>query len=108
MAADSNAQEPPTESSLSKNAIKRQLKRRMWEESREDRNAYKKAKRKQKKEASKASGNPLAKKRKIAVEGQESSDVRVVIDCSFDKLMTDKVVHVTSGPLMLTCVVRRF
>jgi len=80
-----------TEKPLSKNAIKRQLKRQRWEESREERRELKRAKLKQKKEELKSSGQPLPKKRKISIKDQEDSGVRVVLDCSFDSLMNDKV-----------------
>src|SRR5215471_5893758 len=76
---------------LSKNALKRQLKRQRWEDSKADRRAYKKAKLKEKKEIIKQSGQRLPKKGKPVVEGQENSGIRVVIDCSFDDLMIDKV-----------------
>ena len=76
---------------LSKNALKRQLKRQRWEDSKADRRAYKKAKLKEKKEIMKQSGQRLPKKRRPVVEGQENSGIRVVIDCSFDDLMIDKV-----------------
>jgi tRNA (guanine9-N1)-methyltransferase len=75
---------------LSKNALKRQLKRQRWEDSKEDRRAYKKAKLKEKKEASKLAGAKRPTRRK-PVEGQEDSGIRVVIDCEFDDLMTEKV-----------------
>jgi tRNA (guanine9-N1)-methyltransferase len=75
---------------LSKNALKRQLKRQRWEDSKDDRRAYKKAKLKEKKEASKATGDKKPARRK-PIEGQESSGIRVVIDCAFDELMTEKV-----------------
>ena len=85
----SNAEDfvPP----LSKNAIKRQLKRQRWEDSKEERKAYKKAKLKEKKETLKKVGQKLPRKSKPVVEGQEDSGIRVVIDCAFDELMTDKV-----------------
>lgn len=76
---------------LSKNAQKRQLKRQRWEDSKADRRAYKKAKLKEKKEIMKQSGQRLPKKGRPVVEGQENSGIRVVIDCSFDDLMIDKV-----------------
>jgi hypothetical protein len=79
-----------SDSPLSKNALKRQLKRQRWEDGKEARKEYKKAKLKQKKEVLKANGKPLPKK-KVFVEGQNDSGVRVVIDCGFDELMTDKV-----------------
>ena len=79
------------DSPLSKNALKRQLKRQRWEDGKEARKEYKKAKLKQKKEELKANGKPLPKKSKVFVEGQNDSGVRVVIDCGFDELMTDKV-----------------
>jgi tRNA (guanine9-N1)-methyltransferase len=87
--SSSNAQDfvPP----LSKNAIKRQLKRQRWEDSKEERKAYKKAKLKEKKETLKKSGQKLPRKSKSVVEGQEGSGIRIVIDCAFDELMTDKV-----------------
>ena len=75
---------------LSKNALKRELKRQRWEDSKEDRRAYKKAKLKEKKEALKAAGQNRPTRRK-PIEGQESSGIRVVIDCEFDELMTEKV-----------------
>ena len=83
------AQEPGPQ--LSKNAIKRQLKRQRWEDSREERRAYKKAKLREKKEVLKLSGQKPNKQRKVVVEGQKSSCIRVVIDCAFDDLMIDKV-----------------
>ena len=76
---------------LSKNALKRQLKRQRWEDSKADRRAYKKAKLKEKKEIMKLSGQRLPKKGKPVIEGQENSGIRVVIDCSFDDLMIEKV-----------------
>src|SRR5579859_4524627 len=75
---------------LSKNALKRALKRKRWEETKDSRKALKKAKLKDKKEKMKVAGQPL-KKRKLVVEGQVESGIKVVIDCSFDDLMTDKV-----------------
>ena len=75
----------------SKNALKRQLKRQRWEDSKADRRAYKKAKIKEKKEIMKQSGQRLPKKGRLVVEGQENSGIKVVIDCSFDDLMIDKV-----------------
>lgn len=85
-----NAQEviPP----LSKNAIKRQLKRQRWEDSKADRQAYKKAKIKEKKESLKLSGQKLPKKDKPVIRGQENTGIRVVVDCGFDDLMTEKVI----------------
>jgi tRNA (guanine9-N1)-methyltransferase len=77
--------------SRSKNELKRQLKRQRWEDSKDDRRAYKKAKLKEKKERRKLSGQLPSKKGKPVVKGQESSGIRVVIDCAFDALMTDKV-----------------
>jgi tRNA (guanine9-N1)-methyltransferase len=77
---------------LSKNALKRQLKRQRWEESKPERRAIKKAKLKQKKQAIKLTGEKPPTRRKFPIEGQENSGVRVVIDCGFDELMTDKVV----------------
>ena len=76
---------------LSKNAIKRQLKRQRWEDSKADRRAYKKAKLKEKKESLKLSGQKLPKKDKPVIRGQENTGIRVVIDCGFDELMTEKV-----------------
>jgi tRNA (guanine9-N1)-methyltransferase len=83
----SNTPDPP----LSKNALKRQLKRQRWEDSKADRRAHKKAKLQQKKEIMKQEGIKPPTKKKTAVQGQEASGVRVVIDCGFDELMTDKV-----------------
>src|SRR5271156_2968789 len=79
-----------TESLLSKNALKRQLKRKRWEESKSERRAHKKAKLKEKKETLKQTGQRL-RKRASKVYGQENSGVRVVIDCAFDDFMIDKV-----------------
>ena len=84
-------QEKSDAAPLSKNALKRQLKRQRWEESKDERRAHKKAKVKEKKEQLKLSGQYIPKKKKIAVPGQTSSGVRVVVDCGFDDLMTDKV-----------------
>ena len=78
--------EPP----LSKNALKRQLKRKRWEESKPERRAHKKAKLKEKQESLKQSGQKL-RKRPAKVVGQEKSGVRVVIDCAFDDYMIEKV-----------------
>ena len=77
---------------LSKNALKRQLKRKKWEDSKKERKALHKAKLKAKKEALKLRGERLPKKKRKTIEGQEESGVRVVIDCEFDDLMVDKVV----------------
>jgi hypothetical protein len=79
-----------TEPPLSKNALKRQLKRKRWEESKSDRRALKKAKLKEKKETLKQSGQKL-RKRAPKVYGQENSGIRVVIDCAFDDFMIEKV-----------------
>lgn len=86
-----NTESPPAEKSLSKNALKRQLKRERWEESRQERRAAKRAKIKQKREELKHSGETLPKKRKTSVKNQEESEIRVVLDCSFDELMNEKV-----------------
>jgi len=80
--------EPP----LSKNALKRQLKRKRWEESKPERRAHKKAKLKEKNETLRQSGQKL-RKRAPRVEGQENSGIRVVIDCAFDDFMIEKVWH---------------
>jgi hypothetical protein len=80
-------QTPP----LSKKALKRQLKRQRWEESKGERRALQKAKLRQKKEEFKRTGQKFPKKRKPVVKGQESSGVRVVLDCAFDDLMNEKV-----------------
>ena len=76
---------------LSKNALKRQLKRQRWEDSRKERRARKKAKQKEKKEALKLSGQKPKEPRSVSVKKQQSSGIRVVIDCAFDELMSDKV-----------------
>ena len=76
---------------LSKNALKRQLKRQRWEESREERRAIKRAKIKQKKEKMKLNGQAQTKRRKPSLKDQEQSGIRVVLDCSFDNLMNEKV-----------------
>jgi hypothetical protein len=89
------------DSSLSKNALKRQLKRQRWEDGKEARKEYKKAKLKQKKDELKANGKPLPKKSKVFVEGQNDSGVRVVIDCGFDELMTDKVCFIMFSSVIL-------
>jgi hypothetical protein len=81
-----------TEPLLSKNALKRQLKRKRWEESKPERRAHKKAKLKEKKETLKQSGQKL-RKRAPKVDGQENSGIRVVIDCAFDDFMIEKVWH---------------
>jgi len=81
-----NIQTPP----LSKNALKRELKRQRWEDSKEERRAHKKAKIQRKKQEMKLSGQKHAKRPKH-VEGQESSGIRVVVDCSFDNLMNERV-----------------
>jgi tRNA (guanine9-N1)-methyltransferase len=91
MTEPTNAEKAPSENSLSKNAWKRQLKRRLWEESREERRAVKRAKLKRKKEEMRLAGLPLPKKRKSNRTQQEESEIRVVLDCSFDSLMNDKV-----------------
>jgi hypothetical protein len=83
----SSLQEP--DPPLSKNALKRQLKRQRWEESKEERRAQKKARLKEKKETLKLKGQKRPKKAKV--EGQENSGIRVVIDCAFDDYMTEKV-----------------
>ena len=80
----------PEDPPLSKNALKRALKRKRWEETKDDRKAMKKAKLKEKKEKSKLAGE-AQNRRKVVVEGQEESGIKVVVDCSFDHLMTDKV-----------------
>jgi tRNA (guanine9-N1)-methyltransferase len=85
-ASSAQPEDPP----LSKNAFKRALKRKRWEEAKDDRKALKKAKLKEKKEKLKLAGQPL-KRRKVMVKGQEESGLRVVVDCSFDHLMNDKV-----------------
>ena len=82
---------PEAVPTISKNALKRQLKRQRWEDSKADRRACKRAKLKEKKEIMKQSGQRLPKKGRPVVEGQENSGIRVVIDCSFDDLMIDKV-----------------
>jgi len=91
---ESLSQEPShvqgTQSQLSKNALKRQLKRKLWEESKPERRAIKKAKLREKKETLKQTGQKL-NKRPPKVEGQENSGVRVVIDCGFDDYMIEKV-----------------
>ena len=79
-----------TEPPLSKNALKRQLKRKRWEESKSERLAHKKAKLKEKKEILKQSGQKL-RKRATKVYGQENSGIRVVVDCAFDDFMIEKV-----------------
>jgi len=76
---------------LSKNALKRQLKRQRWEESKADRRAVKRAKLKERKEKQKVSGDYVPQTNRVAVQGQQASGVRVVVDCAFDDLMTDKV-----------------
>lgn len=95
---EANASEvvPP----LSKNALKRQLKRERWEDTKADRRAQKKAKLKAKKETLRLSGQKLPRKGKPIVEGQENSGIRVVIDCEFDDLMTEKVLVLRSGILL--------
>jgi tRNA (guanine9-N1)-methyltransferase len=84
-------QEKPDEPPLSKNALKRKLKNQRWEEGKDERRAHKKAKIKEKKERQKLSGEYIPKKNKISVPDQKSSGIRVVVDCGFDDLMTDKV-----------------
>ena len=91
-ASTAQLEEPP----LSKSALKRALKRKRWEESKDTRKAAKKAKLKEKKEKMKIAGQPL-KRRKLVVEGQEESGIKVVVDCSFDHLMTDKVSQPATG-----------
>jgi len=76
---------------LSKNALKRHLKRQRWEESKADRRAVKRAKLREKREQQKLSGDYIPRKNRVAVQGQQNSGVRVVVDCAFDDLMTDKV-----------------
>jgi len=76
---------------LSKNALKRQLKHQRWEESKADRRAVKRAKLKERKEKQKARGDYVPRKNRMAVQGQLASGLRVVVDCAFDDLMTDKV-----------------
>lgn len=76
---------------LSKNALKRQLKRQRWEESREERRTIKRAKIKQKKEKMKLNGQTQTKRSKPSLKDQEQSGIRVVLDCSFDNLMNEKV-----------------
>jgi tRNA (guanine9-N1)-methyltransferase len=97
----SNPQEGTSQ--LSKNAIKRQLKRQRWEDSKDERRAYKKAKLKAKKEALKMTGQKLPRKNRPIFKGQEDSGRRVVIDCAFDDLMTDKVRSIISFESPLTC-----
>jgi tRNA (guanine9-N1)-methyltransferase len=93
---NTTSNDPP----LSKNALKRQLKRQRWEDGKEERRAYKKAKLKQKKEDMKANGQLLPKRNKATVEGQEDSGFKVVIDCGFDELMSDKVLVIALAKLM--------
>jgi tRNA (guanine9-N1)-methyltransferase len=74
---------------LSKKEQKRQLKRKRWEETKDERKAKLKAKQKAKKEVLRSSGVPT--KKKLKVQSQEESGIRIVIDCAFDELMTEKV-----------------
>jgi|SRR5271169_5599012 len=83
----------PQDPQLSKKAFKRQLKRQRWEESKPERRALKKAKLQQKKAEFKRIGQIFPKKQKPVVKDQEASGVRVVLDCSFDDLMNEKVVR---------------
>jgi tRNA (guanine9-N1)-methyltransferase len=99
--AEESGSPPEAVPVLSKNALKRQLKRQRWEDSKADRRAYKKAKLKEKKEVMKQSGQRLPKRGRPVVEGQENSGIRVVIDCSFDDLMIDKV-FASAGLVALT------
>jgi tRNA (guanine9-N1)-methyltransferase len=86
---------PPADPPLSKNAQKRQLKRQRWEDSKLERRAFKKAKLKQKKETMKLAGERLPPKRRPLPSTQDHSGIRVVVDCGFDELMTEKVTSIT-------------
>ncbi len=74
----------------SKRSIKKALRTEKWEANREERKKGMKEKDKLRRKARKAE-----KARRRETEGdlppQEPSPVRVVIDCDFDSLMTDKV-----------------
>src|SRR5271163_3000375 len=82
---------PESELPLSKNAQKRLLKRQRWEDGKAERRAHKKYKLKEKKEALKLTGQRLPRKVKAVVPDQETSGIRVVVDCAFDNMMSEKV-----------------
>ena len=102
--APAAAVEPEVEQydiALSKRAQKRELKRQIWEETREQRKAIKKEKLRNKKSELKRiaaeTGQPVTKKQRSSLEERVNVGVNVVIDCDFDALMTDKeIVSITS------------
>lgn len=76
---------------LSKRSIKRRLKKKKWEETKEERRKYKKErdkiKRLEKRKIQKETDASTIKLRK----DQVPSDIKVIIDCGFDDKMIDKV-----------------
>ncbi|CAG8636977.1 guanine-1-methyltransferase-domain-containing protein [Gigaspora rosea] len=89
------------QSSLSKNALKKLLKQQKWEESRQERKAAQKEKDKKKKLEKKKAVElglipPPIKKPK---PNQITSNMRVVIDLSFDSMMTDTEITSVSSQL---------
>ncbi|KAF0378038.1 tRNA m1G methyltransferase Trm10 predicted [Gigaspora margarita] len=89
------------QSSLSKNALKKLLKQQKWEESRQERKAAQKEKDKKKKLEKKKAVElglipPPIKKPK---PNQITSNLRVVIDLSFDSMMTDTEITSVSSQL---------
>ncbi|KAJ3405466.1 tRNA (guanine(9)-N(1))-methyltransferase [Chytridiales sp. JEL 0842] len=87
---------------LSKRAQKRLLKAQKWEEGREARKVIRKEKKKQKQEERKkriAEGLEVPMKKRIKLEDQKPSNMRVVVDCEFEDYMNIKEVQSTATQL---------